>query len=149
MFKKILFADDLSKRALKGLQVALDLCRKYSAELNILNVRENFLNKDEMVMLRVDVSDFQDDMKAKALSVRHKIQSDIESLGGQGVKSQIILREGKPHQVIIDVAAELGADLIVIGTLGVTTLKDKLFGSTIEGVACHAGRSVMVVWTGE
>jgi len=38
MFDKILFADDLSKRALKVMKVALDLARKYDAELMMILV---------------------------------------------------------------------------------------------------------------
>lgn len=149
MFKKILLADDLSKRALKALETALDLTRRYEAELTILNVREDFLNKDEMVMLRVDVSDFQEDLKEKALAVRRKIEQDIKSFKAQDVKTEIILREGKQPKVIMEVAAELDADLIVMGTKGVSVLKEKLFGSTCEEVALHAGRSVLLVWASE
>lgn len=149
MLKKILFADDLSKRALRVLEVALDLARRYGAELTILNVREDFLSKAEMVMLRVDLSDFQDDMKKKALAVKEEVSDDVVALKGQDVNYQLLLREGKPAEVIIDVARELEADLIVVGTHGASSLQYALFGSTSQGVIRHAGRSVLAVWTGD
>jgi len=149
MFKKILYADDLSKRAVKALEVALNLARIHGAALTILNVREDFLNKDEMVMLRVDVSDFQGKIKEKALAARKRIQSDIEALKGQDVKTEILLREGKPSKEVIAVAQELDVDLIVVGSHGVTTLKDKVFGTTAEAVVHQASRNVLSVWTRE
>ncbi|HDH57072.1 MAG TPA: universal stress protein [Bacteroidetes bacterium] len=149
MFDKILFADDLSKRALKAMKVALDLARKYDAELIILNVREDFLNKDEMVMLRVGVSDFQKEMKEKAIAVRRKIEDDIKSLKAQDIKYQILLQEGKPADEIINTARERDIDLIVVGTHGTSILKGKLYGSIAKAVVSDAGRNVLAVWTEE
>lgn len=147
MFKRILFADDLSKKALKAMEVALDLARRYDAELIILNVRQDFMNKDEMVMLRVDVSEFQEDIKKKALRVREKISEDIKKLKGEDVNTEILLHEGKPAEVIITTSKEMDVGLIVVGTHGSSLLKDKLFGSTAKAVVGEAGRSVLAVWT--
>jgi nucleotide-binding universal stress UspA family protein len=149
MYKKILFADDLCKRAEKPLKEAIILAKHYNAELYILNVREDFMNKDEMVMLRVDVSDFQDDIKKKAVGIKNKIELDVDEFGGEELKTEILLREGKPEQVICEVAEELNVDLIVLGKHGSSLLKDKVFGSTSHAVINHARRSVLTVWNGE
>lgn len=149
MYKKILVADDLSKRAEQPLKEAVTLAKCCDAELFVLNVREDFMNKDEMVMLRVDVSDFQDDIKQKAVEIKRKIEFDVDEFGGEGLKSYILLREGKPAQVICDVAEELDVDLIVLGKYGSSLLKDKVFGSTSHAVINHAKRSVLTVWNGD
>jgi len=148
MYKKILFADDLSKRAHKALAVALNLARTHGAELIILNVHEEFLDKDEMVMLRVDVSDFQEKMQEKAVAARRQIEADLAALKGQDVPTQILLREGKPAKEIINVAHELDVNLIVVASHG-ATIKEKLLGGTSDYVAKRARRSVMLVWTGD
>jgi nucleotide-binding universal stress UspA family protein len=149
MYNKILVADDLSKSALKMLQEAIALARLCKAELTVLNVREDFLNKDEMVMLRVDVSDFQDDIKAKALAVKEKIEKDIISLDGDDVAVQVILREGKARQVISEFADEMEADLIIMGSHGVTGIKEKVFGTTTKAILGQVKRPVLVIWTGD
>ncbi|HEX7343129.1 MAG TPA: universal stress protein [bacterium] len=148
MYKKILLADDLSKRAHKALDAALNLARTHGSELIILNVHEEFLDKDEMVMLRVDVSEFQDKMQEKAIAARRRIEADLADLKGQDVSTQILLREGKPAKEIINVARELDVDLIVVASHG-ATIKEKLLGSTSDYVAKRARRSVMLVWTGD
>jgi len=149
MFKKILVADDLHQRALKVLQVALEIARNHQAEMVILNVREDFLDKDEMVMLRVDVSDFQEKMKETALAVRDKICHDLAALGGTDVKCEVLLREGEPAEQIIQVARELQVDLVVVGSHGRQGLKQKFFGSISGDVIQNAQRCVLSVWVGE
>ena len=148
MYKKILFADDLSKRAHEALAAALNLARIHGAELIILNVHEEFLDKDEMVMLRVDVSEFQEKMEGKAVAARRHIEADLAALRGQDVPTQILIREGKPAKEIIEVARELDADLIVVASHG-ATIKEKLLGRTSDYVAKRARRSVMLIWTGD
>ncbi|RJP81758.1 MAG: universal stress protein [Candidatus Zixiibacteriota bacterium] len=146
MFTKILCADDLGEHSLEVLRTALDLARRYGAHLTVLNAREDFMNEEEMVMLRVDASNFQEDMRKKALAVQRHIHDDIASFQGQDVAVDILLREGKPEKVIIDVAREINADLIVIGTHGISGLKDRLFGATSQEVIQHAGRTILAVW---
>jgi nucleotide-binding universal stress UspA family protein len=148
MYKKILFADDLSKRAHKALGIALEMARTHGAELIILNIHEEFMDKDEMVMLRVDVSDFQEKIQEKAIAARRHIEADLAELKGQDVSTQILLREGKPAKEIVNTAREMDVDLIVVASHG-GTLKEKLLGRTSDYVAKHAGRSVLLIWTGD
>jgi nucleotide-binding universal stress UspA family protein len=76
-----------------------------------------------------------------------KIELDVDNYGGSDLNYEILLREGNPGEVICQVADELGADLVVVGSHGTSTLKDTRFGSTAQTVVKHAGRSVLVVWT--
>jgi nucleotide-binding universal stress UspA family protein len=55
---------------------------------------------------------------------------------------------GKPAEVILSVAQEAGADLIVIGRRGINRLERILVGSTSERVASHANSAVLIVQQG-
>ena len=46
---------------------------------------------------------------------------------------------------IVDAAEQLDAAAIVLGSRGLTGLKNVLLGSVSEGVVRHAGRPVLVV----
>jgi nucleotide-binding universal stress UspA family protein len=50
-----------------------------------------------------------------------------------------------PWQEIVDVAEQLDAEVIAIGSRGRTGLKKVLLGSVASAVAQHSGRSVLIV----
>jgi len=63
----------------------------------------------------------------------------------KGIPVQTRVREGYPASVIEDEAAELGADLIVIGTRGLSGLRHLLLGSVAERVVQRAPCPVLTV----
>jgi universal stress protein F len=62
----------------------------------------------------------------------------------EGLVLDVVCREGRPCDVLCDVAAEHGADLIVIGTHGYDRV-DRVLGTTAARVANLAPCSVLVV----
>ena len=58
---------------------------------------------------------------------------------------EALVREGYPATVIVDEAKSLPADLIVIGTHGLTGLKHMLLGSIAERVVQKAPCPVLTV----
>jgi len=65
--------------------------------------------------------------------------------GTVGVPTTIWMREGAPDRVIIEAAAEVNADLIIVGTRGLRGPARLLLGSVSTAVLSHAGRPVLVV----
>ena len=61
------------------------------------------------------------------------------------VEAQLHAREGDPAEVLIQVAEESGADLIVVGSRGLTAAERFLLGSVSHKVSQHAPCTVMVV----
>ncbi len=66
-------------------------------------------------------------------------------LGSQGVMVETHAREGDPARVIIDVAQEQNADLIVVGARGLTGFERFLLGSVSSKLSHHAPCSLMIV----
>ena len=62
-----------------------------------------------------------------------------------GLSIDKAVRQGDPRAVIVDEAAEWGADLIVVGSHGHTGLTRLLLGSVAQSVVAHAPCSVEVV----
>lgn len=56
--------------------------------------------------------------------------------------------EGDPAHAIIDVAAEISADLIVVGARGTTAVRRFLLGSVSSKLAHHAPTSLLIVREG-
>jgi nucleotide-binding universal stress UspA family protein len=68
-----------------------------------------------------------------------------ERLARPGLSVETAVRQGDPRAVIVDEAAEWGADLVVVGSHGRTGLTRLLLGSVAQYVAAHAPCSVEVV----
>jgi len=64
-----------------------------------------------------------------------------------GVPVQTTARQGDPADAILDVAEELGADLIVVGNKGMTGAKRFLLGSVPNKISHHAPCSVLIIRT--
>ena len=70
-------------------------------------------------------------------------------LASQDVEVETYAQEGDPAQVILNVALEHDADLIVVGARGLTGFQRFLLGSVSSKLSHHAPCSVMIVREGE
>jgi len=68
-----------------------------------------------------------------------------ESVRKAGLEVETAVHQGDPRSVIVDEAAEWGADLIVLGSHGRTGISRWLLGSVAGSVASHAPCSVEIV----
>lgn len=100
MFETILFPIDRSRQAADTAAMALKLAQQYHSRLVLLSVLES-----------------GDDDPAVVARMLDQARSSFEQAG---VTCEVLEREGKPAFVIGDVADEINADLIVMGTRGIT-----------------------------
>jgi len=63
----------------------------------------------------------------------------------RGLECEEIVAEGSPHESIILVSHEIGADLVVVGSTGVTGLERVLIGSVSQKVLLHSECPVLLV----
>jgi nucleotide-binding universal stress UspA family protein len=87
--------------------------------------------------------------KAEPIELREVAESvlarESRALADRGISVMTHAREGDPAEVIIEVAQEVGADLILVGARGLTGLQRFLLGSVSSKLSHHAPMSVMVV----
>ncbi|HEY3713138.1 MAG TPA: universal stress protein [Jatrophihabitantaceae bacterium] len=65
--------------------------------------------------------------------------------GAERVETKSV--EGKPGDALKKLVAEAGADLLVVGNVGLNTLAGRILGSVPLEVARHAGCDVLIVHT--
>jgi nucleotide-binding universal stress UspA family protein len=87
--------------------------------------------------------------KAEPIDLRQVAESvlarESRAVEDEGIEVTTHAREGDPAEVIIDVAQEQGADLIIVGARGLSGLQRFLLGSVSSKLSHHAPTSVMVV----
>lgn len=107
MFKTVLFPIDQSREAREAADVVTNVVQKYGSRLVLLSVVEE-PGTDEPS---------SDPMLSP--EVVAKLLQDAQGLfSEQGIKAEILERQGKPAFTICDVADEIEADLIIMGCRG-------------------------------
>ncbi|HET6916331.1 MAG TPA: universal stress protein [Acidimicrobiales bacterium] len=66
-------------------------------------------------------------------------------LAESGVPHRMLCLDGPPVRVLLDVAAQEDADVIVVGTRGAGGFAELLLGSTSHQLAEHATRPILIV----
>jgi len=117
------------------------LAKQHGASLLLLHAFHlpGDLARVEGVMLPADFTARMQEDAEKALGER------AERLRAGGASVEARVSEGHPTDVILAAARELPADLIVIGTKGLSGLKHLVLGSVAERVVQHAPCSVLTV----
>ena len=135
--KKILLATDGSEDARLAARAAANLSEKTGAELHVVHAWQS-------VPHPVIDADYYEEGVSRLLEV----QTEFISRSGATVREAHLVM-GPPVDVILDLAEEIGADLIVMGGRGHGTLGRLILGSVSEGVVHHADRPVLVMRGGE
>lgn len=102
--------------------------------------------KDNLDLVVVNASRSSDRRDSYRLG-EGEIKSVQEYLSRSGVQAQVLTRgsEYDPAEQILDAAAEVGAELIVLGTRKRTPVGKFLLGSTIQRVILDAACPVLCV----
>jgi universal stress protein A len=139
--RKILVPTDFSDTADAALLRALDLAEQFGAQVTLVHVYRipTFGYPDGAMIAQVGVA--QD----LHVSLTNALKNELEAHAARGVPMSYVLRVGSATDAINDVADELGADMIVVGTHGRVGLAHVLLGSTAEQVLRTATRPVLVV----
>jgi universal stress protein A len=137
-FRKILCPVDLDDTALSALEYARDIAQKNGATLYLLNVA------------RIPAADMDAPVAIgphphwEQAAQRSLAQIAAQWLEGR-VAYEVIVRGGIPETVIVEVAAELDIDLIVMSTHGRTGIVHFILGSVAETVIRESGCPVLIV----
>jgi nucleotide-binding universal stress UspA family protein len=146
VFRSIVVGTDGSETAQEAVQAAVDLAKLTGAKLELVSAYEPVSSQ----RLRDEARHVPADMQWM-VNPREDVDATLaeaaERVGEAGVQSRTYAREGDPADAILDVAEELGSDLIVVGNKGMTGAKRFLLGSVPNKVSHHAPCSVMIVRT--
>ena len=146
MFRSIVVGTDGSETAAKAVDAAVGLARLTGAKLEIVSAYEPVGFR----VLREEVRQAPPDVHwvvNRRADVDAMLEQAWRQAGDAGVAAQTSAREGDPADAILDVAEELGADLIVVGNKGMTGARRYLLGSVPNNVSHHAPCSVIIVRT--
>lgn len=142
-FSTIVLATDGSENAASAVRAAVDLGDRTGADLHVVHVWQ-----DSPVLflapVRVLRSGLPGENAARLLEGQAR---RVRDAGGKVEGAH--MRTGRPAKEISDLAGELGADLVVVGTRGAGMAQRLVAGSVSEEVARTAPCPTLVVRGGE
>jgi nucleotide-binding universal stress UspA family protein len=82
----------------------------------------------------IDPSDLEYDPVELAEGIRARLASTVAGLTARGIRSELYLHEGQPHEVILDAVEAHRAHLVAMSTHGRTGLARLMMGSVADAV---------------
>lgn len=142
---RIVAGTDFSEAALLAMNVAADEAQRTGAELTVVHSVDYLTPVGGEAALAFHGA--QPGLSAEELQ---RITADArvrldEALAHFGIEVLTRVARGPADETLIQIAAELQADLLVVGTIGRTGFRRALLGSVAEAVAIHAPCSVLIV----
>jgi universal stress protein A len=139
--KRILCPTDFSASAEKAVEYAVFLASSHNAELQLLHVVDHLHGFDNYLILSMTPDEISERMEEHTNENLSEVVNQIK----ETVKIQKAVRHGKASVQIVEMAKEMKADLVVMGTHGRTGLSHVIIGSVAEAVIRHAHCPVLVV----
>jgi nucleotide-binding universal stress UspA family protein len=138
MFEKILCANDGSERAFRALVLAIKITQENNSELHMVSV-------EEIDYMPEFVEEVRQEIGSAARRFHKVLQRAREMAEESRVKLHTHVLAGHPVRDIVELAAELKADLLVIGSAGHSELYERMLGSRADRIVHLAGCPVLVV----
>jgi nucleotide-binding universal stress UspA family protein len=138
----ILLATDGSEEAQLAATTAADLAEKTNSELHLVTVGPDY----PLYELPEHPAGFEDVLRENRREAKEMLEQQakrIEESGGTIKETH--LREGRAYEEIVEVAEEIDAGLIVMGSRGHGRLRRALMGSVSDAVVRHAHCPVTIV----
>jgi nucleotide-binding universal stress UspA family protein len=143
LFSKILVGLDGSEYSLKALDFATDLAKKYQSQLVLVHVvmRQIYaINPPEAGVLAgtAIVRELEEDGKAI-------LAKGEETAKAKGIPVETRLKQGVPAEELLRAAVDEKADLIVLGSRGLSQVRAFFLGSVSDKVSHHAKCPALIV----
>lgn len=140
--RKILIPTDFSDTANIALDHAITMAKLCNAEMVLLHVVSAFSYK--VTLPEVEEDETQNVKLSKAIDEKLKsIANDI--ILKHGLKVETMATSGKIRDEVVKKADEIDADIIIMGTHGVSGLREFLIGSNAFRIISEAGCPVLTV----
>jgi nucleotide-binding universal stress UspA family protein len=137
-FKSILCGVDFSRHSASALRYAAALARGNGASLTVVYALDPLLNTATATTYFG---------RSMVTSARADLQRFIRrTLGRQlSASARIVVGVGKAPQLVLEAAERCAADVVVVGTHGLTGLKKAFFGSTTQAILRRSPLPVLAV----
>jgi nucleotide-binding universal stress UspA family protein len=141
MLSTVAVGTDGSATASKALEAAVEIARRFDAKLFVLSAFQGTGSRPRGATPGSEELQWEFDNDAR---VREMLSRTEQELRERKIDCSTLVDEGDPAEVLVRLAEECGADLLVIGNRG---MQRRVLGSVPNSVTHKAPCSVYVVKT--
>lgn len=145
MFAKVLVASDGSQCALKAVEAAAEIASRFDSKVVALCVDDPAVSTIPYMGPPEAAYVTEASVAAADEELRKALKRTTAALEKARVRFAARSETGHPVDIIVRVAAEEHADLIVLGSRGLGGFERLLLGSVSDGVLHHAHCPVLIV----
>ena len=152
---KILLASDSSDTAAHAMDLAVELCEQTGSQLHLVYVGEDAYSSATLIspeaadlegVAREDPVLIEQLQQQSDRMARRVLDTEVQKVReAGGTVAQAHLRMGKADIEIVELAKEIDAGLLILGSRGSGIIKRALIGSVSDSVVRHAHCPVTVV----
>ena len=141
--KKILVPCDFSEQAIGAFRVALDIAAASGGQVHLLNVIELPVMHDTILVPALSYEEeLSKELKSKAEKEFEKLKKKYAK---EGQKIKVNVHFGATSVMILHYIDETGIDLVVMGSKGVSGIREVLIGSNAEKIVRKSPVPVLVI----
>lgn len=141
LFNHILVAYDGSDPSSKALDKAIHIAKSDPAtQLTVAHV----INLQPVIVADMSFAQpdsYQEHVKEQGNAVIEK----VKKITGDLPHANVVVLAGSPSEAIVDYAANSDCDLIIMGSRGLSSLKEFMVGSVSHNVILHSRIPVMIM----
>jgi nucleotide-binding universal stress UspA family protein len=138
LFSRILHANDGSEHAFHALKLALAIAKQNNSELHMVSV-------EEIDYIPEFIEEIREETGTAARHFRGALQRARAMAEASHVKLKTHVVAGHPVRDVVMLAADLKAELLVIGASGHSALYERLVGSRADRIMQLAKCPVLIV----
>jgi nucleotide-binding universal stress UspA family protein len=146
VYREIVVGTDGSPAALHALDRAIHLAARETARLHIVTAYRP-LTRDEIYEHQRGLPPHKRAEVDEGYVARSMLSAAADRADEAGVSQEVYARTGHPASVILDVAEEVNADLVVVGNRGMEGSKRFLLGGVPNKISHHCLCDLLIVHT--
>jgi nucleotide-binding universal stress UspA family protein len=139
--RRVLVGVDRSEPSLAALGLAADVAEATGAVLSVVEAFE-FVSPFPLGPAAACMSRGGETARA---TIHTLLETDVRGIRDRGIATQVVVRSGDPAPTLLETAADIDADLVVVGTRGRGDPARPLLGSVARRVVHEVRRPTLVV----
>lgn len=143
MFDKIIVAIDKAEITNKLLDATIEIARNKHTEVTLVNVSQEYVSNGMTYLPENFLEEILNEMEKESLEQLLQAKSKLEK--SAGIHPETVHLKGDPAHEILKYASDTEQQLIIIGSRGLSGIKEMMLGSVSHKVSQLSKCPVLIV----